>query len=64
MEKLTLSNQILPCHTNMGIEPKIIIQGSWLPEYGFRIDSKLQMEIEQDKITIIQQGKNQQIKKP
>jgi len=60
MEKLTLSNQILPCHTNMGIEPKIIIQGSWLPEYGFRIDSKLQMEIEQEQITITPEGKNPQ----
>ena len=63
MEELTLPNQVLAFYTNRGITPNIIIQGIWLREYGFEIDSKLQMEIEQDKITITPQSKNQQSNK-
>lgn len=64
MEKLTIPNQVLAHYTNRGTTPSIIIQGIWLSDYGFTIESKLQMEIEQDRITITPQGKNRQTKHP
>lgn len=50
--QITLSNCVQECHTDKGKEPRIIIQGLWLPEFGFVVDTKLLMKIEEEKITI------------
>jgi len=50
--QIHLTNRVQECHTDRGKEPRIVIQGLWLPEFGFVVDATLLMKIEEEKITI------------
>lgn len=56
MKKLTLPTQTVPRYTDGGTEPQIIIQGTWLTDYGFEVDQPLQVEVLPGTITVLAKG--------
>jgi hypothetical protein len=51
--QIHLPNRVQECSTTRGKEPRIIIQGEILPEFGFTVGTELQMTLEKERITII-----------